>query len=176
MADEQPKLTSFELNSMQLELVHLMEQAGEEDGPEQLKLLDEEILKLYELLGDAPEEKISALRAVAIQTEAQVGSISKEIKALQAAKRARTSTIDRLMNGLAETKGVTKLTWEGHTYWIARTWQMHAPAETAHWPDRWTKEVTTVEQDRSAAREALRGGAPVPDGWAWTQVDGVRWR
>ena len=160
-----------------------MEKAGAEDDPGQLELLDAEILSLYELLGDAPEEKISALRAVAIQTEAQVGSISKEIKALQAAKRARTKTIERvkkyallLMRGLAETKGVTKLSWEGHTYWIARTWQMHAPAETERWPSRWTKEVTTVEQDRSAAREDLKAGADVPDGWVWEQVDGMRRR
>ena len=183
MSPQEPKLTSYKLAQLQLEIVHLMERGASEEDPEQLEQIAQRVLELYEQLGEKPEEKLAALRAVVLRVEAEVASIAKEVKQLEASNRARRKTIERLkglsavlMRGIAETKGITKIVLEGHTYWTARVWSMSAPSGVGDWPEEWQRTVTTVVADRGVAREALKGGAPVPDGWSWEPVEGIRWR
>lgn len=179
----EPKLTSFDIASYQIEICHLMELAGQTDDPKLLAEYDQMLIDTYEMLGDSAENKLEALRSVVLRVEAEVSTISKEIKALQAAKNARRRSIERLkgfsvqlMQGLAATKGLTKLNRGGHTYWLARTWKLEAPKEAHLWPSEWRRETTTTEPDKALAREQLKAGADVPDGFVWEQVEGIRWR
>tara|TARA_R110000824_G_scaffold151039_1_gene321893 strand:- start:241 stop:792 length:552 start_codon:yes stop_codon:yes gene_type:complete len=182
MSDTAPKLTSFDIASLQLELCHLMELAGQTEDPVQLADYDKMMLETYEMLGDSAEDKLGSLRSVSKRIEAELTTISKEIKALQAAKNARRRTIERLkghsvqlMRGLAETKGITKLRRDGRTFWTVRTWKLEAPKAVSDWPEAWRRETTVIEPDKSRAREELKGGATVPDGFLWEQVEGIRW-
>lgn len=182
MSDTEPKLTSFDIASLQLELCHLMELAGHTEDPVELAQYDNDMLEIYEKLGDSAEDKLGALRSVALRVEAELATISKEIKALQSAKKARRRTVERLktfsvqlMRGLAETKGITKLQRDGRTFWLARTWRLEAPKDVSDWPAAWRRETTVTEPDKSRAREELKAGAPVPDGFLWERVEGIRW-
>lgn len=182
MNETEPKLTSFDIASLQLELTHLMELAGQTEDPVELAEFDAQIIEAYELLGDTAEEKLMALRSVVKRVEAELTTISKEIKGLQSAKNARRRTISRLkafsvnlMRGLGETKGLKKLQRDGRTFWLARTWKLEAPKNPDEWPPEWRRETTVVEPDKALARKELKGGADVPDGFAWEQVEGIRW-
>ena len=179
----EPKLTSFDIASMQLEICHLMDLAGQTEDPVLLADYDKMILETYERLGDSAELKLPALRAVSLRIDAEIETISTEIKSLQKAKRARVNASARvksfatqLMSGLKSTKGVSTLRKDGHSYWTAQTWKLVAPKEVESWPEGWRKTKTTHEPDRAKARSELKAGADVPDGFAWESVEGIRWQ
>ena len=180
---EAPKLTSFEIVEIQQEVCHLMALAGEEQDPEELASLDAKVEALYQLLGDEAEDKLVRLRAVARRIEAEGEMLKQEAAAISRARKSHARSLERvkswatsLMVGLAETKGQTKLSIDGRSFWLAKTWKLDGPKEASEWPEEWLRVVTKTEPDKVAAKADLKAGADVPDGFSWEQVEGIRWR
>ena len=178
-----PRLTSNEIVEIQQEICHLMALAGEEQEPQRLMALDGKVEELYELLGDEAEDKLARLRAVARRIEAEAEMLKQEAAVISRARKSHARSLERvkswatsLMIGLAETKGTTKLSVDGRSFWLAKTWKLDGPKEASEWPQEWLRTVTKTEPDKAAAKAALKAGADVPDGFAWEQVEGIRWR
>lgn len=178
-----PTLTSLEIVELQQEICHLMAEAAEEQEAEELDRIDAKVEALYELLGDSAEDKLTRLRAVARRIEAEAEMLKQEAAVISRARKSHAQSLARvktwatsLMVGLAETKGTTKLAIDGRSFWLAKTWKLDGPKEASDWPQDWQRTVTKTEPDKTAAKAALKAGADVPDGFAWEQVDGIRWR
>ena len=180
---EEPKLTSYQITEIQQEICHLMAVAGEEEDSKELERIDQEMDSLYEMLGEQAEDKLLGLRAVSKRIESEMEMLKREADVISKARKSHQRSLARvktwatsLMRGLAETKGVTKLSVDGRTFWLARTWKLDGPKEPELWPEEGQRSTTRVEADRSAARKALEKGADVPDGFSWEQKEGIRWR
>lgn len=173
-------LTSYDIAHMQAKLAFLMEQAAQEDADPQLF---DEMDRLYLELEGAVPDKLLALRAVCVRTDAEIAVIDDEIAILRAAKTARQKTIDRvkgycmqLLEGNEAAHHSSQVKAGGHTFWIANGERMVYPDDLADWPEEYIREKVVRSADKAGAKKALNGVDELPAGFSREPTRSVRWR
>tara|TARA_Y100001963_G_scaffold93365_4_gene128519 strand:- start:3819 stop:4352 length:534 start_codon:yes stop_codon:yes gene_type:complete len=176
-------LTSNEIIELQQRFIMLHERLAVLEDPEEIQRVEDEMQEAFEALGESPDRKLLAIRAVVRRVDSEVTLVRDEIKLLQQAVKSRLNSIARLkdaaakiLEGHAEIHGETKMQLDGHTFWLANTWRLSTPENLVEWPEAWLKTETKVKGDTSLARSELKLGAKPPPGFELVRTQGIRWR